>query len=124
MKDNKVNVKSFSENHHTEEPQSSGYHSTQQNKQKLAKVEKHRPVKGFPLSARKNFNCKTLQEHQENVINSINLSGLQTEEIAQSRQLLAEFSDVFTTNENNVDNVQDFHMKLNLKFKSLCSGQL
>lgn len=103
-----INVRSFSGNYHTEEPQLSGHHNTQQNKQKPIQR-----LKNTDLSI--NVNCKNLQEHQVNVINSINLSGLQTEENEQSRQLLAEFSDVFTTNENSVDNVQDFQLKINLK---------
>ena len=60
-------------------------------------------------------NIKNVQEHQQNLINSINLSGLQTQERVQASQLLTEFSDVFSTDENDIGNVKDFQMKLNLK---------
>ena len=48
-------------------------------------------------------------------MNSIDLSGLQTQERVQARQLLTEFSDVISTDENDIGNVKDFQMKLNLK---------
>ena len=87
-------MKSRNEQYHNK-PQSYGYHNTQQ--------------------VRETVNCENLQKHQQNVINSINLSGLQTQERAQARQLLTEFSDVFFTDENDIGNVKDFQMKLNLK---------
>ena len=87
-------MKSPSEQFHTK-PQSYGYHNIQQ--------------------VRETVNYENLQEHQQNVINSINISGLQTQERPQARQLLTEFSDAFSTDENDTDNVKDFQMKLNLK---------
>ena len=76
-------------------PQSYGYH----NIQKVTET----------------VNCENLQNHQQNVINSIDLSGLQTQEGAQARQLLTEFSDVFPADKKDIGNVKDFQMKLNLK---------
>ena len=87
-------MKSPSEQFHSK-PQSYGYHNIQQ--------------------VRETVNYENLQEHQQNVINSINISGLQTQERPQARQLLTEFSDAFSTDENDTDNVKDFQMKLNLK---------
>ena len=87
-------MKSPSEQFHTK-PQSYGYHNIQQ--------------------VRETVNYENLQEHQQNVINSINLSGLQNQERPQARQFLTEFSDAFSTDENDTDNVKDFQMKLNLK---------
>ena len=57
-------MKSLSEQFHTK-PQSYGYHNIQQ--------------------VRETVNYENLQEHQQNVINSINLSGLQTQERTQAR---------------------------------------
>ena len=84
---NQVTVKSPSEQYHTK-PQSHGYHNIQQVKDTV--------------------HCESLQEHQQNVINSIALSGHQTYERAQARQLLTEFSDVFSADENDIGNVKDF----------------
>ena len=80
--------------YHTK-PQSYGYYNIQQ--------------------VRETVNCENLQEHQQNVINNVDLSGLQTQESAQARQLLTEFSDVFSADENEIGNMKDFQMKLNLK---------
>lgn len=67
------------------------------------------------LQARKTVNCKNLREHQQNVINSIDLFRLQTEKSAQVKQLLTEYSDFFSADKNHVGNVQNFQMKLSLK---------
>ena len=50
-----------------------------------------------------------------NKISSINLSGIQTEESSQVRQLLTEFCNVFSTDKNDNSNVEDFQIKLDLK---------
>ena len=63
-------MKSPSEQYHTK-PQSYGYHNIRQ--------------------LREAANCENLQEHQQNVINSIDLAS--TQERAQGRQFLTEFSD-------------------------------
>ena len=84
-------MKSPSEQYHTK-PQSYGYHNIRQ--------------------LREAANCENLQEHQQNVINSIDLSGLQTQEHAQARQLLTELSDVFSADENNIGNLKNFQMIL------------
>ena len=80
-------MKSPSEQYHTK-PQSYGYHNIQQVKETV--------------------HCESSQEHQQNVINSIALSGHQTQERAQARQLLTEFSDVFSADENDIGNMKDF----------------
>ena len=62
-----INVRSFSGHYHTEEPQLSGHHNTQQNKQKPIQR-----LKNTDLSI--NVNCKNLQEHQMSLIASIYLA--------------------------------------------------
>ena len=91
---NQVILKSPSEQYQTK-PQSYGYHNIHQ--------------------VTETVNCENLQEHQQNVINSNDLSRHQTQEHGQAMQLLIEFSDVFSAHENDIGNVKDFQMKLNLK---------
>ena len=67
-------MKSPSEQYHTK-PQSYGYHNIRQ--------------------LREAVNCENLQEHQQNVINSIDLAS--TQERTQGRQLLTEFSERFSS---------------------------
>ena len=87
-------MKSPSEQYHTK-PQSYGYYNIQQ--------------------LTETVNCEKLQEHQQNVINRIDLSRLQTHERTQAWQLLTEFSDVFPVDENDIGNLKHFEMKLNMK---------
>ena len=56
-----------------------------------------------------------LNEHQQNVINSIDLSGLTTSEREKVRAMLRKESDVFAVDDNDVGNVDSHRMKINLK---------
>ena len=62
-----------------------------------------------------NINRKTSEEHQQAVINNIDLSGLTYEQREKARQLLREESDIFSVDKLDIGDVDSHSMKIHLK---------